>query len=176
MTFQGVHWLTVPIRHVRKFLPINEVRIANVTDPDWARRHWLTLKHNYSRAPFWKKFSGFFEKTFSKKWSKLVDLNVHLIRGLMDFFRIKTPLVIASILNVSGKKNDLIIRQCKKLGAKAYLSGKGALNYLDVEHFKKEGIQVIFQDFCHPIYPQLAGNFVSNLSAVDFLFWTGGKP
>jgi hypothetical protein len=174
-TFQGVKWLTVPVKHAGKFLSVDEVLIANEAKPDWAKQHWLMLKHNYSRAPFWDKFSEFFEQTYNKKWLRLIDLNMHFIRGLMKFFTIKKPLVMASSLNVSEKKSALVLNQCKALGATVLLSGMGSRDYLNTKKFEKEGINVIFQDFRYPVYPQLAGEFVPNLSIVDYLFWTGGK-
>ena len=172
-TSHGVKWLTVPIKHVGRNQLISEVEIANQAEPKWAERHWLTLKYNYSQAPYWKEFSGFFEETYSKKWNMLIDLNMHLIKGLMDFFKIKKPLVMASSLGVSGKGGEQIIAQCKKLGADTHLSGAGGRNYLNLKRFEEEGIKVVFQDFRHPVYQQLHGEFVPNLSAVDYLFCAG---
>jgi len=174
-TFQGAKWLTVPVEHAGRLLPINEIVIANKAELDWAKQHWLTLKHNYSRAPFWEKFSDFFEQTYNRKWMRLIDLNMHLIKGLMKFFSINKPLVMASSLDVSGQKSELVLAQCKALGATTLLSGVGARDYLNLQRFEEEGIKVVFQDFRCPVYPQLAGEFVPNLSAVDYLFWTGGK-
>jgi len=175
-TSDGVRWLTVPIEHVGRSLPINEIRIADKAEPEWAKRHWLTLKWNYSKAPFWKKYSDFFEQTYSQEWTMLIDLNMHLIRGIMRFLKIEKPLVMASSLDVSGKGSELILAQCKKLGASVHLSGIGGLEYLDVKSLEGEGIKVIFQNFQYPVYPQLFGEFVPNLSVVDYLFCTGGKP
>lgn len=174
-TFEGVKWLTVPVKHQTKFSPINEVIIANSSSQDWARRHWQTLKGNYSRAPYWGRFEGFFEQAFCQDWTKLIDLNMYFIRGLMGFFHIKKPLIFASSLHVSGKKNELVLEQCKTLNATTLLSGIGARSYLNVERFQKEGISIAFQNFCHPKYSQLGNDFVPGLSAVDYLFWTGGK-
>lgn len=172
-TFEGAKWLTVPLRKETKSLPICEVRIANDTDGDWAKKHWLMLKGNYSRAPYWGKFCSFFEQAFALKWEKLMDLNMHFIRGIMGLMAIEKPLIMASSLNVSGRKSDLVLAQCKALKATTLLSGVGAREYLDVERFEKEGIKVVFQDFQHPVYPQLGTGFVSNLSVVDYLFWKG---
>ena len=176
-TPNGSRWLTVPIKHVGKSLPINEMTIANEAQPDWAKNHWLALKFNYSRAPYWKKYSGFFERTYSQEWVKLIDLNMHIIKGLMDFLNLeKKPLRMASSIDASGKKSELVLAQCKALGAATLLSGVGARDYLDLQRFEDQGIKVVFQDFKYPIYPQLAGEFVPNLSAVDYLFWVGEKP
>jgi len=176
-TANGVRWLTVPIRHVGKSLPINEVMIANEAEEDWAKDHWLALKFNYCRAPYWKKYNGFFEQTFSQRWVKLVDLNMHLIEGLMEFLNLKKkPLVMASSLGVAGRKSELLLAQVKALGGATLLSGVGARSYLDVQRFEKEGIGVVFQDFRYPVYPQFSGEFVPDLSVVDYLFRVGGKP
>ena len=173
-TFNGARWLTVPVEHVGKPLPINEVRIANYAG-NWARKHWVTLKCNYSGAPFWEKYSDFFEQTYSQEWTMLIDFNMHIIRGLMRFLKIEKPLVMASSLSVSGKGSELALAQDKAMGANVHLSGIGGRNYLNLKRFEEEGIKVVFQDFQYPVYPQLHGEFVPNLSVVDYLFCTGGK-
>jgi len=174
-TFDGVKWLTVPVEHAGKPQAINEVKIANGAEPKWAERHWLTLKYNYSKAMFWEEYKGFFEETYSQRWTMLVDLNMHIIRGLMKFLRIEKPLVMASSLNVSGKKSGLVFAQCKAVGANVLLAGTGAKEYLGDQGFERDGVKVVFQDFKHPVYPQLHGAFVPSLSAVDYLFCAGGK-
>jgi hypothetical protein len=173
-TFNGVDWLTVPIEHFGRPLPINEIVIANKSERDWAYRHWMSLKFSYYKAPFWKTYCDFFEQTFSQKWTMLIDLNMHLIKGLMSFFNIDKPLVMASSLGVSGKKSELILTQCKAVGANVQLSGIGGRDYLDIKRFEAEGVKVVFQDFHYPTYPQLHGEFVPDLSVVDYLFCVGG--
>jgi hypothetical protein len=172
-TMQGAKWLTVPVRHAGYQQPINQIRIANSGEPDWANRHWLTLKHNYIKAPYWDKYSGFFEETYSQKWDRLIDLNLHLIKGLMRFLKIEKPLIMSSNLETCGKKSDLILAQCKAINADIQLSGAGAKNYIQTNRFEENGIKVVFQDFKYPQYRQLQGNFIPNLSVVDYLFCTG---
>ena len=78
-----------------------------------------------------------------------------------------------SELNFEGKKSDLILDMCVKLGASAYVFGSLGRNYADVSQFKAHDIQVYFQDYQHPKYPQLYGPFESYLSIVDLLFNCG---
>ena len=106
----------------------------------------------------------------------LIDLNVHLIRGLMGFLGLGKRLVTASSLGVSGKGSELVLAQCKALGASVHLSGVGGRGYLDLGRFEEEGVKVVFQDFQYPVYRQLHGGFVPDLSVVDYLFCVGAKP
>ncbi|MGD6808900.1 MAG: WbqC family protein [Candidatus Bathyarchaeia archaeon] len=174
-TIDGVRWLSVPIKHAMLPMKIKDVEISNEGEPAWASRHWLTLKHSYCKAPFWRDYCSFFEDTYAHKWVKLIDLNMHLIRGIMSFLDIKTPLVKGSTLGVSGHKNELVLAQCKAVGADTQLAGIGGKCYINPERFEEEGIKLCFQNFHHPYYPQLHGDFASNLSVVDFLFCSGSK-
>jgi len=172
---QGSLWLTVPVNHVGQQIPINEVTIASKGKSNWAKQHYLSIKYSYSKAPYWLNYQSFFEQSYELKWMKFIDLSMNFINGIKNFFNIKTPLVMASTLKASGTKSDLILAQCKELGASTYISGIGAINYLDVKKFEDQGIKVVFQNFEHPVYQQLHGNFIPNLSAIDYLFNTDGK-
>lgn len=174
-TFMGVKWLTVPVEHEGKPVRMDEVKVANKAEKNWASRHWLTVKYNYCKAPYWSDYADFFEQTYSQMWDRLIDLNMHMIYGVKKFLKIETPIVLASSLNVSGKKSDFVLEQCKTLGATTHLSGTGGRDYLDLESFSRAGIKVVFQDFRHPVYQQLHGDFVPDLSAVDYLFCTGAR-
>ena len=47
------------------------------------------------------------------------------------------------------------------------------MNYMDLERFKDNGIEVIIQDFKHPVYHQMFNEFQSHMSVVDLLFNCG---
>ena len=172
-TTSGAKWLTVPIAHMGHPMQINEVRIC--TQEDWAERHWLSIKYHYCRAPFWKEYCDFFEQAYNQEWTLLIDLNMHLIKGIMRMLHIEKPVVMSSSLQVSGKKSEGVLAQCKELQADILLSGTGAKNYIDIKRFEEEGVKVFFYDFRYPRYQQLHGEFVPNLSVVDYLFCTGGN-
>jgi hypothetical protein len=174
-TVDGVRWLSVPIKHENKPLQINEVEIAKTSEPNWAMRHWLTLKMNYCKAPFWNDYCSFFKDTYEQEWTKLIDLNLHLIHGIMSFLNIKTPLMMASSLGAKGNKNELLIAQCKAVGGNIQLAGAGGREYIDAKKFEEEGIKIIFQDFKYPNYQQLHGEFACNLSVIDYLFCSGAN-
>ena len=174
-TREGPRWLTVPVKAPARRQPISQVQIANDSDRKWRRRHWGTLRANYGKAPHWGKYANFFEDVYKRKWETLVDLNMDLIKGIMRFLKIDRELVMASSLDAKGKKSQLIIEQCKEVGAEIYLSGAGGREYITPREFKEAGVKVIFQDFKYPIYNQLHGDYIPNLSIVDYLLCTGGK-
>ena len=164
-------WLTVPVIH-RFGQAINEVIIRN--DIKWQRKHKNTIITYYSKAKHFYLFDKF-KILWEKEYEKLVNVNLDSIKIIMEIFKIKTPLYLSSELKINETKTKRLVALCKEFSAKYYLSGIGAKNYLDIELFKKEGIEVIWQDFKHPVYNQLWGDFVENLSAIDIILNEGEK-
>ncbi|MGM9944362.1 MAG: WbqC family protein, partial [Lysinibacillus sp.] len=72
-----------------------------------------------------------------------------------------------------GSKNERNVNIVSHLGGDVYLSGTGARVYNDESQFHERQIQLIYQDFKHPIYPQRWGDFQPNLSIIDMLFHCG---
>lgn len=173
----GWQWLTVPIIHEFHRKSINQVEIDNQIT-DWKRSHWAGLVHNYSKAPYFGEYSDFFKDVFERDWKLLAELDIYLIKNLMNLLGLKTSLKKSSSLNVGGKSTELLINICKEVGADTYLSGEGGKRYMDMKRFEEEGIKVLFQEFNHPKYPQAfekEAGFIPNLSIVDLLFNCGQK-
>jgi WbqC-like protein family len=169
---QGWQWLTVPVsQHLGQL--INQVNLnSNVP---WQRKHWNTLVSNYSRAPYFDKYAPGLEKLLAKQWTNLCELDMALIKWVMDALGINTPIVYSSALDVGGNKTELLINICQALGADAYLSGSGGKRYMDLTAFEAAGIDVIWQEFSFPSYVQVFPDlgFVSELSVIDTLFCCG---
>ena len=170
-TAQGRQWLTVPVSY-RFPAKINEVKINNTVN--WKRKHLQAMITNYSKAPFFAEYIGFFEDVYSKDWDLISELNVYLIGRMQEMLNIKEKrTVLASTLSLSDDPTERLIDICKTLEGDTYLSGQDGAKYMDLERFKANGIEVIVQDFIHPEYPQLFGDFASHLSIVDLLFNCG---
>jgi len=178
-TPQGTAWLTIPVVYKNHNL-INQTRID--VDANWQKKHWQTIKLNYSRAPFFEKYERFFNKIYEQSWQYLSDFNMAMNKMIAEQFGIKTKFFVSSQLQVVGQSNEKLVNLCQAVKADIYFSGRGAVDkgvnpkaYLDSELFVKNNIQVQVQDFNHPVYPQLWGGFIPNLSAIDFLFNLGGE-
>ena len=117
------------------------------------------------------------ERFFSEHHTTICEWTCASIELLRQLFEIHTPLVYQSELAYDRNctRSELVMAICRAVGADTYLSGKGAsVNYLDRGRFTEEGIRIVFQDFIHPVYPQVnAKNFISGVSALDLLLNCG---
>lgn len=74
---------------------------------------------------------------------------------------------------IKKKKISYPIISLKQLGCHRYLSGVGARDYFVQELYDEAGVEVIWQDFQHPVYKQQFGDFIPYLSSIDLLFNCG---
>ena len=170
-TSEGWQWLSVPVIH-RFTQKISEVEINNTVQ--WGRKHLNALATHYSKAPFFNDHIDFFKHTYAQEWKYLADINVHIADYLTEALGLTDKkFVLASELETREGSTERLIDICQQLGADAYLSGKDGAKYIELELFKQEGIQVAFQDYEHPRYDQLYGDFEPFLSIIDLLFNCG---
>jgi hypothetical protein len=170
----GVQWLTVPVAQ-RFGQKINEVTVAGDV---WRSKHWKTLCSCYARAAHFETFAPEFEKFYKRPWTKLSELNVEAIRLLARAFGVERKFVFSSTLGTAGQKSELVLNICKAVGATHYYSGRAGSTYLDADTFRREGVEIVLQEFEHPVYEQLfmkEQGFVPNLSALDLLFNRGAE-
>ncbi|MEW6096799.1 MAG: WbqC family protein [bacterium] len=176
-TANGWTWITVPVLTKDKTTQqINEVKINNVTDIKWQKKHWKTIEQNYLKSPYFNEYREIFYKFYLNKWTKLADLNINFIYTIKEILGIKTEIVVGSSLeDVRGERSDLLLDICKKVGATTYLSGRFGKDYLEVSKFRKENINVVFQEFNHPVYSQVFKPFIPEMSIIDLIFNEGDK-
>jgi len=110
------------------------------------------------------------ERLYAHPFLMLSDFNKASIEMLMVMLDVRVPWVWSSSLNPVGAKNELLIDLLQKVSATHYLAGVGARDYFEPESFAQAGVEVIWQDFKHPVYEQQFGDFVPYLSALDVLF------
>jgi hypothetical protein len=162
----GKHWLTVPINREVKNPPINQARIDDTKD--WRTKHLKTIGHFYMKAPFFEEVFPEIKKIYDQNHSLLIDLNMALMRFYLAFFGVRVEMVFSSDLKSSSQKSQLILDLVLATGGTRYLSGTGAKDYLEKSLFDQAGIKLNWQEFIHPVYPQLHGNFIPYLSCLDF--------
>jgi hypothetical protein len=171
---QGPLWMTIPVwKRGLGLQNINQVRICY--EGRWQRKHLESLKSAYGNAPYFENHLSFIEEMFSSLFEKLVDLNLAIIGHLMNCIQIKTRLVLLSELGVKGRGTQLLIEICKALNASSFLAQSQTKKYLDADLFQKDGTELRYFRYSAPIYPQLWGDFLANLSTFDLVFNCGPK-
>lgn len=171
-TANGPVWLTVPVlTKGHRLKGIDEIEIDNHSS--WQRKHWTTLQHSYGKAPHFARYSHFFEDVYTREWTYLADLNDEMLRWFLGVLGIDVEFTRASDHDFTGTKSELVLDMCRQLGADRYVFGAVGRDYAEVEQFTEAGIEVVFQDYRHPTYPQLYGEFEPYLSVVDLLFNCG---
>jgi hypothetical protein len=169
-TPQGPLWLTIPVLlEFKKYLPVNKIMIDNKTD--WRKKHLLSIKYNYARAQYFNDYIGIFEEAYGKDWNLLMDINMYFIYKFVKCLGIDgKKIVLSSSLNVDGDRIMRLIKICKHFKADTFYEGAAGENYLLEKDFIDNGIKLMFQDYKHPVYKQLYGEFIPHLSIVDLLF------
>lgn len=170
-TPQGEKWLTVNVQKAPMGTKINEILLSKNTD--WKNKNLNLIKENYRYASFFNEIFPFIEQLYNFDCEFLIDFNLKSMEILMNLFNIEIEIIYASILKPVGKNNEFLVDILRKVNATTYLSGIGARNYYNPEPFENANIEVIWQDFKHPFYPQLYGDFIPYLSSIDLLFNCG---
>ena len=170
-TRQGEKWIKIGTKKAPLETNINEILISEQNN--WRTTHLNLIMENYKTAKYFDEVFPFIQEIYNFQCDYLADFNRNAIKILMGLFDIKIQTVIASDLDVCGKNNELVINIVKKLGCTKYLSGVGARDYYVPELYEQAGIEVIWQDFKHPVYKQQYEGFIPYLSSIDMLFNCG---
>jgi hypothetical protein len=169
---QGELWLAVPIRHKGKgFQLICDAEIA--PGRDWRRKHRMSIEQWYANAPYLPDYISAIKTIYERDQDRLVEFNLDLIRLLQGKICPEAKIVLQSELGSEGRGTELILETCEELKATAYLTFPMAVKYLDTARLLRAGIEIVTVPFSAPVYPQLWGDFIPNLSALDLLLNCG---
>lgn len=171
-TAYGCKWISLPLQKNTHLASINS-RLLSITG-DWRQQHLAKWQDAYKKSPFFDEVWPHLESIYACKASFLCEFTLHSIEVLLELLDIRLPEQYEShTLGIEDKSNELVAKLVSKVGGTHYLSGVGARDYHDDAPYEAAGIEVIWQNFTHPIYPQLHGEFVPYLTTVDTLFNCG---
>ena len=172
-TVKGPLNLTIPVLTKNKFdQKINEVLIDY--KKDFIKKHLTTIKQNYSKSKYFELYFDFIEKIYNQKHKYLFHLNMEFILFFMEkIFHVQKKIYFSSDLNVKTKKSQLILDICLKFNSTQYICASGSKNYLDENAFYNKKIKIEYNNYIHPHYKQLYGDFISNLSSLDLVMNEG---
>jgi len=172
------HLFTIPVKKTkhRSETKIFEAEI-NFLNYDFRKKLLLLIESNYKKAKFFNQVHSFILDLIQFETPYLSEYNINLITKLANKIGINSEFIILSKTNFNSnkKKGDLILDICKFFKTNIYVSPIGAKEYMKevLEKFKKENIDVIFQNYNHPTYPQLSKNFLSHIGILDLIYNVG---
>ncbi len=152
-----------------------EIRHTCISDLGWARSHWASLVHNYSKAAHFGAYRELFEHLYLDcADTMLSEVNFRFIAAVLGLLDIRTRITWSWEHPQGQDRNARLVTLCKSVGATRYLSGPAAKGYLDEDLFRREGLDVAWMDYSgYPEYHQLHGKFEHSVSILDLIFNEG---
>jgi hypothetical protein len=172
-TSNGPIWLTVPVESSDRFSKdIADIKIIN---NDWHYKHLKSIELNYKKTFFFELYFERFKNILEKKHEYLVDLNFDILIFLLEILEINTKVIKASDYSFSGEKSGLVLDMCVQLNSDIYIFGEQGKGYADTDSFLQKKIIPYFQEYKHPIYHQIRGDFEPYMSVLDLIFNIGPR-
>lgn len=165
-------WLTVPLAAHDLNTPINQIQLA-ANWPQWRRKHLGSIRTSLGSAPFFKDIFPRIESWLGTDFKLLAELNIAGVRLFAEMLALSPEFFCASKLNLSGVQTELLVNLCRQLGATRYYSPLGSKEYMKENLFAESRIELVYQTWPHPVYPQRGEPFVPHLSALDALMNIG---
>lgn len=132
-----------------------------------------TIKHSYSKAPYYNVIVELIKKILSIKEERLDKFIANSLFEITAYLGIKTELIFSSDLkkNNNLRGQDKILEICKLLKASEYLNPIGGTDIYNKEKFRENGIKLYFLKTKAIAYEQFKNEFVPNLSIIDVLMF-----
>lgn len=140
---------------------------------DWIKKMERTLYLNYGKAPYFHEVNEWFIGVLNRRYQSLSELNMAIIREVCQLWGWGIPFDITSKYNIPGKKQEKVVNIVKFFDGTVYYSGTGAANYLTDKAFEDNNMSLVYSDYQPSEYPQLWGEFIPNLSVLDYLMNCG---
>ncbi len=168
----GPIWLTIPCPKdysvkIHDVAPIDQV---------WQIKHWKSITQEYRKAPFFTRYSDFFEDFYLKhEWTSLSELNHYLIKSIATrFYGLESRFLDSRDFHLSGTKQERLLDLLVQVGTTTYITGPSARAYIDESIFRQNNIEVAWMDYSrYPTYSQLHSPFIGYVSILDLIFNAG---
>lgn len=143
----------------------------------WREKTLKSIETNYRRHPYYLETMELIAPLLLNPEANIAEYNIRAITTIVDHLGLDTgKLIRSSSLAHKGHSNELLCSITQLVSGNTYMCGGGADGYQDESVFTAAGIDLIHQDFQHPVYPQMfSKEFVAGLSIIDALMNVGAK-
>lgn len=171
-TKEGWTYLQVPTVTKGKFdQNICDVEIDNSTD--WREKTLKSIRLLYGKAPYFGDYIDFIEDTYSREWTYLSDLDIHIMNFILEHLGSDTKIYYDKDYAFEGTKTAMLVDMCKKLDCDTYLSNLGSSAYVQIPEFTEAGLHHQYINYNGTAYRQQFGGFEPGLSILDMLMNCG---
>jgi hypothetical protein len=169
----GPKWLTIPVAVKGNYF--QRIKDTTISDPRWARKHWESIVHNYSKAKYFAAYREAFESLYLGSEERFLSrVNYLFITAISKMLNIDTTFSWSENGALAEGKTERLVSLCKQAGATTYISGPAARDYLDEPMFARENIELQYIDYSsYPEYRQLSPPFEHRVSIIDLIFNEG---
>jgi hypothetical protein len=164
-TAGGPLWLTVPVLRHGKLPPIAEVEIDYATD--WRAKHVRTFEMSYARAPFAAHARRIIADVYAERPRTIAELDIAALERCCAELALRPTFSRSSAAPPPGAKTERLVALLVPRRATCYVTGLGALDYLDEPRLAAAGIEVRVMQYTRRPYPQLHGAFDPHVSILD---------
>ena len=167
-TASGAKWLTLAVRHELG----QSIRETQLADTNSTVKHWKTLQANYARTPGFQRWKDELQLLLNQKYRTLDEVAIASTEWMIEKLGFSNKRVKASELSEThGRASELVASICKALDGDHYLTGTGALAYLQLDDFARIDCEVQVQRWRPFMYDQAHSEtgFVPDLSTLDLL-------
>ena len=161
----GVSWLTVPIDHTKSGKLLNEV--VMLKPEEWRDKHLRTIRHAYAKRPYFNLMFELVEKIYSQPTDHLAEFNINAIQQIAQWLGLLPQFIRSSAMDVEGVSTERLVALCEGVSCDVYVTGHGALNYLNHQQFEDKGISVQYMDYRKVPYEQGQIEFTPYVSILD---------
>jgi hypothetical protein len=171
----GPRWLTIPVRVKGRYH--QRIDETDVSDPGWAEAHWGVLRQHYGPAACFGEYGPRLEELYlGTAETRLSAINRRFLETICAFLGIRTPFAWSTDYEVAGDRTERLVALCEAAGARRYLSGPSAREYMDEALFQEAGIEVQYFDYAgYREYRQLHPPFVHEVTILDLLLNMGAE-
>ena len=171
-TNNGKMWLTIPVIGKSDLKPWNQIEINK---NGWVNKHLSNIESFYKKTPYFNEYYPEIKNIYLKDHNLLIDLTLDLIKHFLKILDKEVKIVLSSDIKTDLKGLDKILYILKNLNATKYISGDGdgSKRYIDEKLFSDQGIELVWQNYKHPIYKQQFNEFIPYMSILDLLFNEG---
>ena len=166
-------WFSLPvvksISNHGKGYPIFDWKY-DISTHHWDERRDMII-NNFRKYKYFSDIEPLLIDFFSKNSDSLSDKNQTFIIKILKMFGKEIHIVKSSKFNLSSFGTQMLIDCILKVKGNVYLSGDGADGYQDENLFKKNKIDLKFNNFTPSSYSQqnIIKNFIPGLSILDII-------